>query len=130
VEVTVHDRGREIAVAAEAAQAISEAVEAVVTDVTGVLRLAVNERTIERLRHEEVAVEVVFAAPRRLELRGLARALTVRRLLVPLSGELASPAGLTVFVGANGGYGSGPLRSARDGAELKRLVAPLGVALD
>lgn len=86
-----------------------------------VLRLAVSEATMARLRQSEVVLEIHFEETQSFVIAGLrGRSEAGRRLLVPLTGELAHEMA-TIFVGDRE-YRSGPYRNPRGIGALRRLV--------
>jgi len=89
---------------------------------SSVLRLAVTPELLRRLRENEQALEVDFGKPRVFRLAApLERELRARRLLIPLTGELAG-AMTTILWDDGGGYRAGPLRAEKPTDDLADLV--------
>jgi hypothetical protein len=122
--LTVHRDGSAVRVdvGAPGGRALLEACEKRVAAANSVLRLAVTPELLRRLRENEQALEVDFGKPRVFQLGApLERELRARRLLIPLTGELAG--GMTTILWDDGGgYRAGPLRAEMPTDDLASLV--------
>lgn len=120
--VIVYDRGRRQPVARDA-RGVAELVAACedrLREADGSLRLAVSRQLIDKIQATETALEIVYPEQRTFELTRLGgRTVRARRLLIPLTGELAGEV-TTLFVG-DARYENGPLRIRQDTEELRRL---------
>ncbi|HYC53894.1 MAG TPA: hypothetical protein VEL28_03040 [Candidatus Binatia bacterium] len=124
LQVVVHESAgrRELPAEAASTSAIVQAVERIIGAADNVLRLAVTPEMLDKVRSADGAVEITFAEVRTFTPAALqGREIRARRLMVPLSGELAGPV-TTIFVDDGSGYEAGPLRAPVPTEELARLA--------
>lgn len=117
VQVLLHNRGTTSMIDPKATgfKALVEACEETLTssDPGRMLKEAVLPETIEKIKSEEISVELVFEAPQDFQIgksKGPAKTVRLDRMLIPLSGDRAeTPTGkyVTVFYGV-GRYSPGP----------------------
>ena len=105
------------------------------SDAGRMLKEAVLPETIEKIKSEELSVELVFARPQDFQIgksKGPVKSLRLDRMLIPLSGERAETATgnyVTVFYGV-GRYGPGPYTNEGQFQEkLRGLLKDMGYSL-
>jgi hypothetical protein len=139
VQVFLHNRGTTSAIDPGAThfKALVEACEESLTssDPGRMLREAVFPETIEKIKSEELSIELVFPRPQDFEIgksKGRARSVRLDRMLIPLSGERAETATgkyVTIFYGV-GRYGPGPYTNeSRFQEGLRKLLKDMGYSL-
>lgn len=126
VKVVLFQRGRQHPVAGDspAGRKLVAECEHQLESANDLLRLAVSPSRLDGLRDKEWVVEVTFAQARVVQSPFGRSPLRVRRLLIPLSGDLAGPL-TTIFYG-DAQYVSGPYRNDHGTGKLVQLAAELG----
>ena len=126
VRVVLHDSGsaRDMSAAGDAAvAAVVETAERAVGAGETVLRLAVSEQMLDDIRSRQRSVEIDYGEVRTFRPAAMqGRELPIRRMLIPLSGQLAGQI-TTIFMDPGGGYEAGPLRAAVSTGELETAVS-------
>lgn len=124
--ITVHRDGspRPVAKGSPEAAAIWKAVLERLEGAETPLRLAVSEDLVRSLRTAETSIEFAWDAPVSVTPARLGgRTLEFRRLILPLTGELAGDLS-TLVLGDADTWRSGPFRAALPTAPLLEIVAP------
>lgn len=121
--VAVFHNGSRTILDSQAANELRKRCEAQLMSADSILRLAVSKSFIEGLRRQGLAVEIEYQIPKVLAKGN--RTIEIKRLLIPLSGDLAGPI-TTIFYGTKE-YESGPYRNSRGSEELLNLVQELGL---
>jgi hypothetical protein len=126
--ITIYQRGKAVTVSPEHkqyAQLLAEC-ERRLQYANNILRLAVDKHTIRQLQKTEVSVEIQYPMAKHFSIAFNQREITVQRLLIPLSGDLAGEIS-TIFYADDEGYRSGPYRSDMGSEPIAELVKTLGI---
>lgn len=123
--IVVHDHGRQTRLTLDSPKAreLAGRCEEQLRTADSVLRLAVTPQRIQEILDKEVAVEVLYGSTATFTVSFGMREIKIRRLLIPLTGELAGEV-TTIFYG-NKRYEAGPYRNRRGSEEIRALVTGL-----
>lgn len=95
-------------------------IEEILITADDMLREAVFEDTIQKIKNHESAVEIIYENSREFQISAYQRSIKIDRILIPLSGYYSSRT--TIFYG-NKGYSSGPyVNSKKNIQRIKELI--------
>lgn len=113
---------REIDASSSHGRALLEAIDQAIARANNVLQLAVTPAFVADLREHETCVEIAFATAHTWKPAALPHyEVQARRLLVPLSGDLAGSV-TTIFYDPGSGYAPGPLGVPAESSEIAGML--------